>query len=214
MNIRVIGLILVIVTLAACAPFSTVLTAEPLPDPTVSEQTAEPLPAEPPEETESARILPTGESSFTPEIYQDADTGFTLKYPQGWMVEESMYGSRASGAVFTSWQHPAGQIEPMPADGSILSATFYQWDPMNDLDAYIQTRMKDAWAASGIQVLSEEAVQLAGNRRAALFTVRSEADGEEAIFLATLAGGDYLVLSGTGDLALLREIALTAELAD
>lgn len=214
MNIRVIGVISVIFTLSACTPFSAKSPAEPLPDPAVSEQTAEPLPAEPPEVTESPQILPAGELSFSPEIYQNADTGFTLRYPRSWMVEESIFGSRASGAVFTSWQHPAGQIEPIPADGSILSATFYQWDPKNDLDAYVQTRMKDAWAASGIKVLSEEAVQLAGNRRAALFTVRSEADGEEAFFLATLAGGDYVVLSGTGDLALLREIALTAELAD
>jgi hypothetical protein len=41
------------------------------------------------------------------------------------------------------------------------------------------------------------------------FIVSNEAGVEEAFFLVTLAGDQYLVLSGTGDLELLKEIALT-----
>jgi hypothetical protein len=69
--------------------------------------------------------------------------------------------------------------------------------------------MRGAWSASGIQILSEEEVTLGGDQRAVVLMVRSEADLEEAFFLATLAGDEYLVLSGSGDLELLKEIALT-----
>lgn len=125
------------------------------------------------------------------------------------MVDEGVLGSRAFGASLTSWQHPAGQIDQVPEGESTLSLIVYQWDPKNDLDAYLQTRMRDAWTASGIQILSEEEVSLGGDQRAVTFIVSNEAGVEEAFFLVTLAGDQYLVLSGTGDLELLKEIALT-----
>ena len=147
--------------------------------------------------------------SFIPETYRMVEIGFEFQYPESWMLDEGVLGSRAFGVSLTSWQHPAGQIDQVPEGESILSVTVYQWDPKNDLDAYLQTRMRGAWSASGIQILSEEEVTLGGDQRAVVFMVRSEANLEEAFFLATLAGDEYLVLSGSGDLELLKEIALT-----
>lgn len=152
--------------------------------------------------------------SFTPAVYRIEEIGFELQYPQEWMLDEGVLGSRAFGASLTSWEHPAGQIDQVPEGESILSVTVYQWDPKNDLDAYVQTRMRDAWSASGIQILSEEVIPLGGDQRSVTFTVRNETDMEEAFFLVTLAGDQYLVLSGSGDLELLKEIALTGRFAN
>lgn len=154
------------------------------------------------------KAAPT-ELSYSSAIYRLDDIGFELQYPQDWMADAMNFGSRASGATFTSWQHSAGQIDLVPEGESILSLTVYHWDPKNDLDAYLQTRMRDAWAASGIQILSEEGLVLKSGQRAVQFIVRNQADGAQAYFLVTLAGDQYLVLSGSGDLVLLEEIALT-----
>ena len=192
---------------ASCSGAGSVKINADLPEPSVESEDStivDPAPESADEQEEIASIL-----SFIPEIYRLDEIGFELQYPQGWMVDEGVLGSRASGATLTSWQPPAGQIDQVPEGESTLSVTVYHWDPKNDLDAYIQTRMRGAWSASGIQILSEEEILLDGDQRAVAFTVRSEADLEEALFLATVAGDQYLVLSGTGDLALLKEIALT-----
>jgi hypothetical protein len=169
---------------------------------------------EPSAESEDAQEEIVSGLSFTPAVYQIEEIGFELRYPQEWMVDEGILGSRAFGATITSWQHPAGEVDQVPDNETILSITIYQWDPKNDLDAYVQTRMRDAWSASGIQILTEEEITLDGDHSAVAFTVRSEADLEEAFFLVALAGDEYLVLSGSGDLELLKEIALTGKFAN
>lgn len=151
--------------------------------------------------------------SFNPQTYRMDSTGLELLYPQGWMAEESIFGSRASGASLTSWQHPAGELSEIPIDGTILSATLYAWDPKGDLDAYVETRMKEAWKASGIEMISEEEWTLATGQRAVVMRVRNPADEDEALFMVTLAGEDYLVMSGSGDLVLIGEIMKTARFA-
>lgn len=80
------------------------------------------------------------------------------------------------------------------------------WDPKNDLDAYIAVR-KQAWSASGFDILSEEETMLTGEWRAARFWI--QAPEEQAFFLITTLGERYLVLSGSGDLKLLDEISRT-----
>ena len=82
-----------------------------------------------------------------------------------------------------------------------------RWDPKNDLEAFVNQR-KLAWGASGISILSEERLTLAGDRPSAQFTVQG-VDGSQAFFLLTTNGENYLVLSGDGDLGLLADIAHT-----
>lgn len=151
--------------------------------------------------------------NFASELFRIDAIGLELQHPQGWMVDEIVLGSRAYAVNLTSWQYPAGQFEEVPEGESILSVTVYQWDPKGDLDAYIQTRLIDVWAVSGIQITREEEWLLGGDHRAVAYTIRNEVTRDEAFFLATLAGDDYLVLSGSGDLPLLEEIARTTTIA-
>jgi hypothetical protein len=205
-------LLWMLILLTACNTTKPEIVDSELPDPSViQEETVEdeiiPESTDIPEDT-------LGVVSFTPETYRMEEIGFELRYPQEWMLDEMDFGSRASGATLTSWQHPAGQIDQVPESESVLSLTVYQWDPKNDLDAYVQTRMRDAWTASGIQILDEEDLELESGQRAVRFTIRNDSDGAEAFFLVTLAGDQYLVLSGSGDLELLKEIALTGKFAN
>ncbi len=125
------------------------------------------------------------------------------------MVDEAVLGSRGYGAAITSWQHPAGEIDNVPQGESILSVTVYLWDPKGDLGAYIQTHMRDNWSASGVKILDEEEVSLGGDHPAVVFMIRNSSTNDESLVLVTLAGENYLVISGSGDLPLLKEIALT-----
>jgi len=94
-----------------------------------------------------------------------------------------------------------------PGRETVLSATVQLWDSKNDLEAFVDQR-ELAWDASGISILSEERIILAGNQPAAQFTVQGS-DGTQAFFLLTTNGESYLVFSGNGDLSLLAEIAHT-----
>jgi hypothetical protein len=194
---------------ASCSTAGSDTVKADLPEPSVESDDSTLV--DPAPESADAQEEIVSDLSFTSETYRMDEIGFELQYPQGWMVDEGVLGSRAIGASLTSWQHPAGQIDQIPEGESILSVTVYQWDPKNDLDAYLQTRMRGAWSASGIQILSEEELVLESGQRAVRFTVRNESDGEEAFFLVTLAGDQYLVLSGSGDLELIKEIAQTGK---
>lgn len=208
-KMKKIFLLPLIFLLASCRISGTETTSTDLPEPLVESE--DPIHTEPTPGSADAQEEIAYDLSFIPAVFRMEEIGFELQYPQDWMLDEGVLGSRAFGASFTSWQHPAGQIDQVPDGETILSITVYQWDPKNDLDAYVQTRMRDAWTASGIQILTEEEIALGGDHRAVVFTVRSEADLEEAFFLATLAGDEYLVLSGSGDLELLKEIAFTSK---
>jgi hypothetical protein len=202
-----IFLLPIVFLFASCSTAGSDTVKADLPEPSVESKDS--ILVDPASESADAREENARHLSFTPAVYRIEEISFELQYPQEWMVDEGVLGSRAFGASLTSWQHPAGQIDQVPEGESTLSLIVYQWDPKNDLDAYLQTRMRDAWTASGIQILSEEEVSLGGDQRAVTFIVSNEADVEEAFFLVTLAGDQYLVLSGTGDLELLKEIALT-----
>ena len=85
--------------------------------------------------------------------------------------------------------------------------TVQLWDPKGDLEAFLAQRT-GAWSASGNTVVSEERSTLADGRSTASYVVRNF-DGALAYFFFTTLGDDYLVLSGSGDLVLLAEIAGT-----
>ena len=93
-----------------------------------------------------------------------------------------------------------------------MQMTLYQWDPQNDLTAYISQR-KTAWLASGMTLLVEEDWLLDDGRPAVSFVLQSQA-GDDAFFFFTPMADRYLELSGDQDMDLLQAIAGTVRLTE
>lgn len=142
-------------------------------------------------------------------LYRDEQAGFELDYPLGWMMEASTeVGARGSQGTLTSWQHIPGDIvTDRPGGSTLIALSVYQWDPKNDLAAYIAQR-KLAWEASGFVIVSEESVTLSGLQPAQIFVIETP-EKLQSFFLLTNVGEDYLQISGDGDLELVRQVALT-----
>lgn len=192
----------------SCSPFLVFSQSDQTPSVVISETQALVIP-----ET-TATSVPTETQvlgpAFEATTYRDETAGFEFDYPAGWAFDGGEGQSRGYYVQFYSWDWKSGDpIEPLPAGGTILSVTVQLWDPKNDLDAYINQH-KVAWDASGISILSEEHLSLAGDRPAAQFIVQG-IDGTQAFFLLTTNGENYLVLSGNGDLDLLAEISHTLQ---
>jgi hypothetical protein len=205
-HLRVILIIPLLLALAACAGASTDVPETPL-APTATEQATAPQPTaestaaateELPAQTEAP---PEPALSFEPATYRDEANGFEFDYPADWQVsDQGVLGDRGSQALLVSNGEPR------------LAITVYLWDPKNDLDAYVDHR-KQAWSGSGLTILLEEPLVLEGGQRAVRFVVQT-AEGEQAFFFFTTAGERYLELSGTGDPALLAEIAQTVRVLE
>ena len=148
--------------------------------------------------------------SFAAATYRDEANGFELDYPSGWSVSpDAQIGSRASQAQIFS---PGATAEQLPDGATRIGITVYLWDPKNDLAAYVDQR-KFAWQ-SGTQTIEEQREgELADGRHEIDFIVRG-ANGATAFFLLTTLGDRYLEISGEGDLALIREVALTLRALD
>src|SRR5574341_699549 len=85
--------------------------------------------------------------SFEAQTYIDESAGFALEYPSGWTVKETMTGERGRESVLLSAPEIA-DLETLPPGATRVSVSVNQWDPKNDLSAYVETR-KMAWEASG-----------------------------------------------------------------
>ena len=196
-----LSLLLTAGVLSGCAAVAT-SEAEVVPTEGVATlaPTAE-LPAEP---TATVEALP----SFEAATYRDEVAGFELDYPVGWVVGPVQQYERGGVTAFTSWDRPADVLPgETPTGETRLDATVQLWDPKGDLQAFVDQRMM-AWDASGIGVASEESWTLSDGRPARAFVVAGM-DGAQGYFFLTTIGDKYLVLSGSGDLALLAEIAHT-----
>lgn len=196
MSRKTISATLFILLFAACTP-APVTEAPPLPAETAA-------PAIIPAETPVAPAL-----SFEAAEYRDEDAGFAFDYPASWVADSAPQsgGGRGYYVQFTSWARDPNQpIDAVPAGETILQATVLLWDPTHALDQYVAQR-KTAWEASGFAIVSEEELTLSGGWRALVFNVSTP--DETAFFLFAELGDRYLELSGSGDLALLAEIAGT-----
>lgn len=194
-RVRMVVILLALV-LPACAPAETpVATPEPPASPTT-------VATEPPAEPTSTE--PAG-PSFEAAVYRDEIAGFEFDYPMGWYVGPLQQQSRGGITAFTSWERPTDILPgETPGGETRLDATIQLWDPKGDLAAFVEQRLT-AWEASGIEVQSQEEWALSDGRPGRGFTVAGS-DGAQAYFFFTTIGDNYLVLSGSGDLALLAEI--------
>lgn len=203
MRARVIlGTLIVAALAAGCA---TPVPPAPLP---TDAATAPPTVA--PTDTPPATPTSAPTPAFTPATYSDDFARFSIDYPADWTLDESSAGGKSQRGYYvqlTSWPHAPGDISPeTPEGGSRMDLTVYQWDPKNDLDAYMATR-KIAWEASGFPLLAEDAWTLGGGLRAVRILLQAP---EEVTYFQLMAIGDlYLVLSGTGDLDTFEAIGRT-----
>jgi len=205
----VFALLLGAVLIAACAGAPTNTTLEPavtdLPatTPVSTETAAHVIPMD----TVSARTesVPNAKlpaSSFESQPYINEAAGFALDIPVGWTMNEMVIGSRGTQVQFLSSPELA-DAPVVPEGGTRLNATIYQWDPKNDLAAFVANQ-KTAWESSGITILEEEPLTLELGMPAVRFHV--QAPDADLIFLFAPLEDQYLVLSGEGDLALVDEI--------
>lgn len=188
-------------TLAACAPSVTPTTVPeevsvpvennmPVPGMAVTEMVVEPqgkLPA----------------PSFESQTYIDEVTGFALDYPATWTVTQTMTGDRGSQSILLS--SPAiADLAVLPDGETRVSIDVNQWDPKNDLTAFVDMR-KTAWEASGFTVLSEERLTLDLGLDAVRIAVQTS-DGIPFLYQFVAIGDHYVTIGGEGDLSLVTEI--------
>jgi hypothetical protein len=213
MKQRFIAIFMIMAFLPACSGAPATATLEPIQTdaPVLTTDTA-PAPAEtpalvipsdtPPAPTEVPPNPKLPAASFEAQTYVNEDVGFALDYPSGWTVHETVVGSRGTQVQFLSSPELA-EAATLPEGATRVTATIYQWDPKNDLAAYVANR-KIAWEASGFQILEEEQAVLELGLPAVQLTVQTP--DTRAIFLFAALGDQYLELNGEGDLELVKEI--------
>lgn len=174
----------------------------------VTELAASPTSAAPiavssePSSTEAPSSPKLPAASFEAQTYINETAGFALDYPSGWTVKEMVVGDRGSQVQFLSAPEIA-DLATLPDGATRVNATIYKWDPKNELAAYI-AHWKSAWEGSGFKILDEKQLTLELGLPASIFTVQTP--DSTAVFLVTVLGDQYLVLSGEGNLDLVREI--------
>jgi hypothetical protein len=157
----------------------------------------------PPTPTETAvpqAKLPA--APFESQTYINEEAGFALDIPASWTTQAGVVGSRGTEIHFLSSPDIA-EAATLPEGATRLSATIYQWDPKNDLAAYVANR-KTAWEASGFTILEEQSLTLEQGLPAVQFTIQTP--DTQSVFLVTALKDQYLVLAGEGDLDLVKQI--------
>ena len=139
---------------------------------------------------------------FESQPYINETAGFALDIPVGWTVNEMVIGDRGTQVQFLSSPELA-EAPVVPAGATRVNATIYQWDPKNDLAAFVANQ-KTAWESSGITIVEEEQLVLEQGLPAVRFNVQTP--DMQLVYLMTALDDQYLVLSGEGDLALVDEI--------
>lgn len=177
-------LTLLVISLAACA---SPVTQAPATEPVSTPNAAGKMPA----------------PSFESQTYINEAVGFALDYPAGWTVQESVIGDRGSQTLLLSAPEIA-ELATLPAGATRVAVNVNQWDPQNDLAAYVENR-KTAWEASGFSILTEESLTLDLGLSAIRVTVQSP-EGVPVEFLFAAIRDQYVTISGEGDLELVKEI--------
>lgn len=194
-------LIVLVLSLAACAAPATPSIA--------SEATLMPMDSNMPVPGVSvteAIVEPQGKlpaPSFESLTYINEAVGFAIDYPAQWIVNETVLGERASQILLLSTPEIA-DLQTLPEGATRVAVVINQWDPKNDLAAFVDVR-KTAWESSGFTILDEEPLTLDLGLAAVRFTVQT-ADGVTVLFQFAAVGDQYITISGEGDLELVQEI--------
>ena len=141
--------------------------------------------------------------SFESQTYINEAVGFVLDYPAQWTVKETIVGDRGTETLLMSMPEIV-DLDTLPPGATRVAIQVNQWDPKNDLIAFVESR-KTAWDASGFTVLEEEPLTLDLGLAAVRYTIQTSA-GVTVEFLFAAINDQYVTISGEGDLALVREI--------
>ena len=195
-------LFVLVLSLAACAAPAT-------PPPLAPEDTSAPVDTNMPVPGVSVTevvVEPQGKlpaPSFESLTYINEAVGFAIDYPAQWTVQETALGERASQVLLLSAPEIA-DLQTLPEGATRVAVVVNQWDPKNDLAAFVDVR-KTAWEASGFTILNEEPLTLDLGLAAVRFTVQTT-EGVTVLFQFAAVGDQYLTISGEGDLELVQEI--------
>ncbi len=141
--------------------------------------------------------------SFESQVYIDEAAGFALDYPAQWTVTETLVGDRGSQSVLLSSPEIA-DLAVVPAGETRVAITVQQWDPKNDLAAFVAVR-KTAWESSGFTIVDEEPLMLDLGLATVRFSVQTP-EGLTSLVMFAAIGDQYVSISGEGDLTLVEEI--------
>jgi hypothetical protein len=191
-------LFILAMSLTACAAPAT---PEAMPEEVTSVDSSMPVPSAAVTEMVVQGKLPA--PSFESQVYLNEAVSFVLDYPAQWTVIETMAGERSSQALLLSSPEIA-DLAVVPEGETRVAVTVQQWDPKNDLAAFVDVR-KTAWESSGFTILDEEPLTLDLGLSAVRFTVQTPEGLTSQIMFAAI-GEQYVSISGEGDLALVQEI--------
>lgn len=141
---------------------------------------------------------------FESQTYINQLEGFMLDFPVTWVAREILVGETGSQVVFVS-SPDLIEAPQIPAGQARVFVNVYQWDPKNDLPAYVQ-KTKDGWAGSGFTIQDEQTVTLDSGMVAVRLIVQTPTVGIP--LLITTLGEKYIVMSGEGDLQMVDSVFL------
>lgn len=156
--------------------------------------------------TEAVVEQPQGKIAAPPfesQTYINEAVGFAIDYPAAWTANETKLGERGSQIQLLSAPELA-DLQTLPAGATRVTILINQWEPKNDLAAFVDVR-KTAWESSGFTILDEEPLTLDLGLDAVRFTVQTT-DGATVLFQFAAVGDQYLTISGEGDLVLVEQI--------
>ena len=199
MKKTIFSLTLLVFVLSACAaPVTAPAATEPVSAPVENDM---PVPGVIATEAIVEGKMPA--PSFESQPYIDEAAGFALEYPSGWTVKQTVTGPRGTQSLLLSAPEIA-DLETLPPGATRLAVNVNQWDPKNDLAAYVENR-KTAWQASGFTILEEQPLTLDLGLAAVRYSVQTAA-GAQVEYLFAAIRDQYVTISGEGDLQLVREI--------
>ena len=194
-------ILVLVLLLTACSDLQPgLLPSEVEPTQTDVRATETPLPPPPAVTLAPASKLPAASFDSQPYIHEEA--GFALDIPTGWTINETVVGPRGTQIQFLSAPELA-EAASIPEGKTRLTATIYQWDPKNDLEAYVD-HWRNAWSASGFDILDEQELTLELGLPAVQIEVQTPES--QVVYLITALENEYLVLAGEGDLDLVEQI--------
>lgn len=140
-------------------------------------------------------------ASFESETYINEEFGFALDYPAVWTINESIIDDRPQIQFLSSPEIAESGV--LPEGASRVIAVIYDWEPKNDLPAFI-ANWKTTWESSGFTIVEEQPLVLDLGLNAVQFTIKTP--DSSAVVLITALGDTYMILSGEGDLEMAKEI--------